>query len=271
MSIATYREFSGSAAQRYENFFVPHIATPFSHALFDRAALRSGEAVLDVACGTGVISRVAARSVGEAGRVTAVDISPDMLEVAAAIPTGGGAPIEWREADAAALPLPDRTFDVVLCQMGLMFFDDQSAAINEMHRVLKPGGRVVINTPDRIQPLFENLGRAISDHISPDLGGFVSSVFSMHDKDELAGLLTEHQMIDVDVVDYNATLDLPAPSELLWRYISITPMAGLVAQVNQQTKTAMEAQMATMCESLVIDSRTPLDQPAVLAAGARAN
>ena len=271
MTTATYREFSGTAAQRYENFFVPNIATPFSGELVSHAALRPGEAVLDVACGTGVISRIAATAVGEAGSVTAVDVAPDMLEVAAATPAPGGAPIEWREADAGALPLPDGSFDVVLCQLGLMFFDDQSAAIEEMRRVLEPGGRVVINTPGRIQPLFENLSRAISDHINPELGGFVKAVFSMHDRDVLARLLTEHGFVDVDAVDYVAALDLPAPAEFLWQYINITPMAELVAEAAEETKAAMEAQMATTCELLVVDGRVPLDQPAVLAVGRRSD
>ena len=124
MSTATYQELSGSAAQTYEEFFVPSIATPFSVDLLSAAALQPGEAVLDVACGTGLITRLAAAAVGATGTVTGIDLAPDMIELAAATDQPEGAPIEWRQGDAVSLPLSDQSFDVVLCQMGLMFIEN---------------------------------------------------------------------------------------------------------------------------------------------------
>ena len=88
--------------------------------------------------------------------MTGVDLAPDMIAVAKTVPAGG-APITWQEADAASLPLPDELYDVALCQMGLMFMEDRAAALREAHRVLTPGGRIVINTPGRIHPLFETM------------------------------------------------------------------------------------------------------------------
>ena len=146
MDTVTYREFSGSAAQLYQRFFVPAIATPVSAELLNTAALQTGEAVLDVACGTGLISRSAAAAVGATGKVTGIDLAPDMIDVAAATDQPQGAAIEWHAADAVSLPLPDQSYDAVLCQMGLMFIENKEAAVAEMHRVLKSGGRVVINT-----------------------------------------------------------------------------------------------------------------------------
>ena len=96
-----------------------------------------------------------------------------MIDVAKYVPAPGGAAIHWRVADAAALPITDASVDVVLCQMGLMFMENRAAAIAEMARVLAPSGRVVVNTPGHIQPLFATLEQSIVDHISPDLGGFV--------------------------------------------------------------------------------------------------
>ncbi len=269
MTTATYQDFSGSAAETYEAFFVPTIATPFSGELLSAAALQPGDAVLDVACGTGVIARLAAAAVGATGTVTGVDLAPDMIEVAAASDQPDGASIEWRQADAVSLPLPDASFDVVLCQMGLMFIEDKAAAAAEMHRVLQPGGRVVVNTPGRIQPLFENLERAIADHIDPELGGFVRAVFSMHDPALLGDLLGQAGFADVETSEYVAQLDLPAPAELLWQYINLTPMAPLVAQAPDTARAALEAQFVESCGSLVVDGRVPLAQPAVLAAARR--
>jgi ubiquinone/menaquinone biosynthesis C-methylase UbiE len=168
MSSVSYRHFTGTAAENYQRDFVPAIATPVSRDLLRAADLRPGERVLDVACGTGAISRLAAERVGLGGSVTAIDIAPDMIDVAKAVAGPDGAKIDWRTADAESLPLPDASVDVVLCQMGLMFMENRSAAIAEMRRVLADG-RVVVNTPGRIQPVYEHLERAIVEHISPDL------------------------------------------------------------------------------------------------------
>ena len=196
MSDTTYRTFTGRAAENYERYFVPAIAAPVAAELVRAAGLQAGDRVLDVGCGTGLIARRAAEAVGATGSVSGIDVSPDMIEVAKAIPADG-APIDWRAGDATALPYPDGSFDVVLCQMTLMFLQDRSAAVREMHRVLAPGGRVVINTPGPIQPTFELMEQAIITHISPDLAGFVRMVFSMHDPAEHSALLDEAGFADV--------------------------------------------------------------------------
>lgn len=269
MTTATYRDFSESAAQLYERFFVPAIAKPVSTRLLHTAALRAGESVLDVACGTGVIARTAASAVGPTGSVTGVDVAADMIEVAATAEAPPGAPIEWRQADAVSLDLPDRSFDVVLCQMGLMFVEDRAAAVAEMYRVLKPGGRVVVNTPGRIQLPFEIMERAIAEHIDPGLGGFVRVVFSMHDPAVLGALLTGSGFGDVETTEYDARLDLPGPAEFLWQYINLTPMASRVAQAPDADKAAMEAHVVDGWASSVVEGRVPLVQPMVLASARR--
>jgi ubiquinone/menaquinone biosynthesis C-methylase UbiE len=268
MTSATYRNYTGTAAQLYQSFFVPTIATPVSSELLATAKLRPGERVVDVACGTGVITRAAAERVGSTGTVTGVDIAPDMLEVAKATPAAG-APIAWHEADAAALPLPDASYDIALCQMGLMFVDDKPGAIAEIHRVLAPGGRIVLNTPGRIQPLFEAMERAIVEHINPDLGAFVSAVFSMDDPTVLAGLLREAGFDDVSSTEYVARFSLPEPAEFLWTYINLTPMGPLVARASDDAKAAMEHQVVAAWTPHVVDGRIPIDQPMALASGRR--
>ncbi len=105
----------------------------------------SEEAVLDVATGPGTVARIAAARARSTGRVVGIDISAPMLEVARGKPAEpGAAPLEFLERHAHDLQFPDASFDVVLCQQGLQFFPDQIAALPEMHRVLKPSGRVGI-------------------------------------------------------------------------------------------------------------------------------
>jgi ubiquinone/menaquinone biosynthesis C-methylase UbiE len=268
MPTASFREYSGTAAELYQSFFVPAIATPASDELLRTADLRAGERVLDVACGTGIITRAAAEQVGQTGTVTAIDLAPDMLEVAKATPAAG-APIEWHQADAASLPLPDASYDVALCQMGVMFMEDRTGALAELHRVLTPGGRVVINTPGRIQPLFKAMEQAIVEHIGPELGAFVSAVFSMHDPSALAVLLGDTGFTDVSSKEYTAHFTLPGPAKFLWNYINLTPMGPIVAGASEEAKAAMERQVVEAWTPHVIDETTPLDQPIALAWGRR--
>ena len=268
MTTATYRQYSGTAAELYQSFFVPSIATPVSAELLGAAALQPGTRVLDVACGTGVVTRAAAERIGPTGSVTGIDVAPDMIAVARTIPSGG-APITWQEADAASLPLPDESFDVGLCQMGLMFMEDRAGALGELHRVLAPGGRVVVNTPGRIQHPFQVMEQAIADTLDPSLGAFVSAVFSMHDPSVLAGLLQEAGFGDVSWKEYSAIFDLPGPVEFLWNYINLTPMGALVGDAPDAAKAAMERQVVAGWAPHVVNGRMPVEQPMALAWGVR--
>ena len=240
MSTVSYPDFTGTAAENYQRYFVPSIATPVSAGLLETARLQSGERVLDVACGTGVIARLAAEAVGLTGSVTGIDLAPDMIDVARATRAPAEPPIDWHIGDAATLPFPDDTYNSVLCQMGLMFISDRSAAIAEMRRTLVAGGRVVISTPGAIQPPFEILERALVEHIGADLGGFVRAVFSMHDPGAVASILRGADLRDVTATTKQAMLQLPAPAEFLWQYINLTPMAPIVNRAPEAAKKAME-------------------------------
>jgi SAM-dependent methyltransferase len=129
-----------TAAKAYEEFFVPALFGEWAPRVAAAVRIRTGDHVLDVACGTGVLAREAASQVGPSGFVAGVDTSAGMLAVARTV-----APrIEWREDKAEALPYPDQRFDAVVSQFGLMFFSDRRRALTEMQRVLKRGGRLAV-------------------------------------------------------------------------------------------------------------------------------
>ncbi len=267
MSTVSYRTFTGTAAENYQRHFVPAIATPVSGELLATADLQPAERVLDVACGTGVIARLAAERVGPAGSVTGIDVAPDMIEVARTVPAPAAPPIDWHVGDATSLPFPDDSYDAVLCQMGLMFMADRPAAVAEMRRVVAPGGRVVLNTPGAIQPVFSLMEQAIVDHISPELGGFVRAVFSMHDPDAVAALLQDAGLGDVSATVSTVTLRLPPPPEFLWQYVNLTPMGPFVAQAPEAARQATERQVVEGWEPYVVGGATVVEQPMVVASG----
>ena len=136
-------QLEGTAAELYQRYLVPAITTKWAEDLLDRARPRAREAVLDVACGTGVVARLAARRVAPA-QVTGLDLNPGMLAVARGVPNEG-AQISWIEGSALDLPFPPASFDVVLCQLGLQFFPNQRRALGEMRRVLKDIGRAALS------------------------------------------------------------------------------------------------------------------------------
>jgi SAM-dependent methyltransferase len=166
-----------------------------------------------------------------------------------------------------SLPFPDGAYDVVLCQMGLMFMQDRRAAVAEMRRVTAPGGRVVVNTPGPIQPLFALMEQALVEHISADLGGFVRAVFSIDDPAELASLLRDAGLVDVTAEASSAPLELGEPAEFLWEYINLTPMGAFVAQAPARAKDTMERQVVTSWQPFIVDEAMSISQPMVIASG----
>jgi len=141
--------FSGSIPKLYETYLVPLIFEPYAEDLADRLASRSLTRVLEIAAGTGVVTRRLALVLPESISIVATDLNQPMLDQAAAL--GTRRPVEWRQADAMQLPFQDRTFDAVVCQFGVMFFPDRAKAFAEACRVLKPGGIFLFNVWDRIE------------------------------------------------------------------------------------------------------------------------
>jgi SAM-dependent methyltransferase len=141
--------FAGSIPKLYESYLVPLVFAPFAGDMAARLAHRSVSSVLEIAAGTGVVTRALASALPENVTIVATDLNEAMLEHAQSL--GTSRPVEWRQADAAALPFPDETFDAVICQFGVMFFPDKAKAFAEAHRVLRPGGVFLFNVWDRIE------------------------------------------------------------------------------------------------------------------------
>ena len=146
---ASDKVFAGSIPKLYETHLVPLIFEPYADDLAKRLAARAPARVLEIAAGTGVVTRALARSLPASSAILATDLSQPMLDTAAEV--GTTRPVEWRQADAMQLPFEDGAFDAVVCQFGVMFFPDRAKAYAEARRVLAPGGVFLFNAWDRIE------------------------------------------------------------------------------------------------------------------------
>jgi SAM-dependent methyltransferase len=148
MSSASDKVFTGSIPKLYDTYLVPLIFEPYAGDLADRLSSRSLSRVLEIAAGTGVVTRALASMLHESVSIVATDLNQAMLDHASAV--GTKRPVEWRQADAMQLPFGDGTFDAVVCQFGVMFFPEKTKAFSEARRVLKRGGVFLFNVWDRI-------------------------------------------------------------------------------------------------------------------------
>lgn len=186
-----------SAAEVYDELFPPALFNQWAPRIAEFAELGAGMSVLDVACGTGVLSLVAADIVGPTGSVVGLDMNPGMLEVA----KRKSAHIDWHEAPAEAIPFDDSTFDAVVSQFGLMFFQDKTLAIREMMRVLRPGGNLAVAVWDALANVAgyagvtELLSRLFGDSCAESL----RAPYSLGDTRELSALFSDAGVSDVEI------------------------------------------------------------------------
>ena len=216
------------AAEAYEAAFVPAFFAQWAPMICDLARVAPGQSVLDVACGTGIVTRTAADRVGPEGEVVGLDLNEAMLTVARRVRPD----LTWRQGDAAALPFPDGSFDAVLCQMALMFFPDRPAALQEMARVAVPGGSVALAVPGRLEaqaafaPLFDMVVR----YAGEEARALLSTYFVCGDLDELAALVGSAGL-DVSVARTElGTYRAPSVDEFVRTEVESTPLAERITE-----------------------------------------
>ena len=233
-------QLEGSAAELYERHLVPAITSLWAADLVERAAPRPGERVLDVACGTGIVARLAAGRMGS-GDVVGLDINPGMLAVARSLPPSPGPAIEWHEGSVLDMPFPEGSFDVCLCQLGLQFFPDRAAALREMRRVLRTGGRLALSVFSALKDtaVTEALADALDRRIGPGASAVKRAEHGLCDPEKLRGLATTAGLSDVVVQGVPKTIRFPSPRLYVEIQLTATPMAGLVAGLEDGARAAV--------------------------------
>lgn len=240
MSERSGYQVSGNAAELYERYSDRYFMGPWALGLVTLAVLQPGERVLDLACGTGSVTRLAAPKVGPTGHVTGLDLNAGMLAVARTLPPPSGAPITWVEGSAVALDFPDASFEVILCQQGLQFFPDKSAALREMRRVLVPGGRVLLSVWKKAGPYNFAVGDALERYAGLETATkYRASRQSLPDADELYRLLVAAGFGAVQICPSAMTVRLPPVESFVLGHLAGTPVAGAVAALSEEKRVAL--------------------------------
>lgn len=201
MSLPSYAMNQTSFPEMYERWLVGPLFHPWAELTLAEVKLAAGDRVLDIACGTGIVARVAKERLGNTGHVVGIDVSPGMLAVASTV----AADIDWREGNASSLPLNDgEQFDVVVCQQGLQFFPEKDQALAQMRRALAEHGRLAVATwrSDIEIPFFRELRRVAERH----LGSITDQRYNFGDADLLQQLLNNAGFEDVKVKTISRTI-----------------------------------------------------------------
>jgi ubiquinone/menaquinone biosynthesis C-methylase UbiE len=245
-----YWQLEGSAAELYHRYLVPAITTKWAENILDRARPRAGEAILDLACGTGAVARLAAKRETLA-TIVGLDLNPEMLAVARKIPSEG-APVAWVEGSALHLPFASDSFDVVLCQLGLQFFPDQRRALGEIRRVLRGTGRAAISVYSSIErtPGAHAFVRALDDVLGADASRIKRGEHSFLKPGQLETLLNDAGFEHIDVQTVEQTISFPSTLDYVRFQLLATPMTALLKGKTDDEREAIIMLIASKTESL---------------------
>jgi ubiquinone/menaquinone biosynthesis C-methylase UbiE len=230
---------AGNAPQLYERETVHTLGRPLAERMFAHMSLHAGDRVLDAACGTGIVTRVAVQRHGDLGHVVGVDLNAGMLDVARAHTPATRVPIEWRQGDVCALPFADGRFEVVLCQQGLQFVPDPGAALREMRRVLVPGGRLAFTIFSEIPAYYTALADALARHVSAAAATSCLSRYTLQDATALRTLVDAAGFGAITIRVLEVERRMPASAASVVEAMARAPYARDVAAVEEAVRYAI--------------------------------
>ena len=240
----TQYQLAGNAPQLYERETVQTLARPLAELMFAYISLQAGDRVLDAACGTGIVTRVAVQRYGDLGHVVGVDLNAGMLEVAHANAPATPVPIEWRHGDVCALSCADASFEVVLCQQGLQFVPDPGVALREMQRVLVPAGRLAFTVFSEVPAYYAALADALARHVSADAATSCLSRYTLREATTLRQLVEDAGFSAIEMRVLEVMRRMPASAVSVVEGMARAPYARDVAAVEEAARQAVGSEVS---------------------------
>ncbi|HJU90973.1 MAG TPA: class I SAM-dependent methyltransferase [Gemmatimonadaceae bacterium] len=265
--VATAMQSQIDAANAYEQLFVPCLLREWAPRVADAAKVRSGQRVLDVACGTGLLTREVASRVAPNGSVVGLDLNPGMLTVAERLAPS----IEWHEGTAESLPFPDESFDVVVSQFGLMFFGDRQRALREMIRVLRSGGRLAVAVWGELDdaPAYAVEEKLIREIAGTEAALPVQAPFALGDAKELVALFERAGVASVSVASHVGTARFPSIGLMVGADLhGWLPLMGVVLP-EEKSRAILESAEQALAPYVTADGSVVSDMPAHIVTGRR--
>ncbi len=249
------KDFIGSIPEIYDTYLVPLIFETYARDLAERVAALDPTSVLETAAGSGVVTRALASALSSEAKYTVTDLNQPMLDHAAS-KQAADSRITWHQADAMALPFDDESFDVVVCQFGVMFYPDRMAGYSEAYRVLKPGGAMIFNVWDRIETNeFADVVTAAAASVFPENPPLFlpRTPHGYHDESFIRQELGDAGFANVNYDSLDAISSAPSPRHPAIAYCQGTPLrneieerdASLLEHVTERAKKAISDRFGT--------------------------
>jgi len=247
-----------TAAEIYEDFFVPALFREWAPRLIEAAGITRGMTVLDIACGTGIVARNAREQVGPSGKVTGLDRNEGMLAVA----QRHGPDIVWRQGLAESLPFADNTFDAVTCQFALMFFEDRVKALQEMYRVLRPQARMAIAVWDRLENSagYMQMSMLLDRLFGKSVADALRAPFVLGDPADLRDLLTASGIEGADIRTLSGTARFPSIESWVHTDVKGWTLADLLD--DSQYRALLTAAGTDLSKFVLVDGTVAFPAPA---------
>jgi ubiquinone/menaquinone biosynthesis C-methylase UbiE len=223
--------FVGSIPENYDRYLGPVLFEPYARDLARRVPVKEGTRLLEVACGTGIVTRHLRERLPAGGRLVATDLNPPMLDFARR-KLGGAGGIDWQPADACVLPFPDGSFDVLVCQFGLMFVPEKETALREARRVLAPGGTFLFSVWDSLEKntFAKKANETIAGFFPDNPPTFYQVPFSLHRTDTVQEMLAAAGFSDVRVEALAFGGESPSSRDLARGLVEGNPVGNTIRE-----------------------------------------